>query len=56
MTPVQFEKFAEENEIFVEWLEVCVTDFNSGAYAVYLPDFNASVHSFNGDVVDVIEA
>jgi hypothetical protein len=48
MTPVQFEKFAEENNIFVEWMEVCVTNFNEGMYEVYLPEYDATIWSVDG--------
>jgi hypothetical protein len=40
MTPSQFESYCEANEIFTEWLDVCVSDFNLGFYNVTLSDYN----------------
>ena len=54
MTPVQFEKFAEENEIFVEWMEVCVSNFNEGMYEVYLPDYDSTIWSVNGGEIQIM--
>ncbi len=51
MTPVQFEKFAEENKIFVEWMEVCVTNFNEGMYEVYLPEYDSTIWSVDGSEI-----
>ena len=51
MTPVQFEKFAEENEIFVEWMEVCVTNLNEGMYEVYLPEYDSTLWSVDGSEI-----
>ena len=51
MTPAQFEKFAEENNIFVEWMEVCVTNFNEGMYEVYLPEYDATIWSVDGSEI-----
>jgi hypothetical protein len=51
MTPVQFEKFAEENEIFVEWMEVCVTNLNEGMYEVYLPEYDSTIWSVDGSEI-----
>jgi len=48
MTPVQFEKFAEDNKIFVEWMEVCVTNLNEGMYEVYLPEYDTTIWSVDG--------
>jgi len=51
MTPVQFEKFAEENNIFVEWMEVCVTNLNEGMYEVYLPEYDSTIWSVDGSEI-----
>jgi hypothetical protein len=51
MTPAQFEKFAEENKIFVEWMEVCVTNLNEGMYEVYLPEYEATIWSVDGSEI-----
>ena len=51
MTPVQFEKFAEENNIFVEWMEVCVTNLNEGMYEVYLPEYDSTLWSVDGSEI-----
>ena len=52
MTPKQFEAYAESNDIFTEWDEVCVTDFNSGVYSVVLPDHDIIVYSLDGDPIN----
>jgi hypothetical protein len=54
MNPVQFESYCEANEIFTEWLDVCVSDFNSGFYNVTLSDYNANVFA-TGDSPITIE-
>ena len=52
MYPVQFEAYCEKNDIFVEWLEVCVTDFNNGLYIVTLPDYNdANIFASDGSTI-----
>jgi len=51
MTPVQFEKFAEENEILVEWMEVCVSNLNEGMYEVYLPEYDSTIWSVDGSEI-----
>ncbi len=51
MTPVQFEKFAEENKISVEWMEVCVTNLNEGMYEVYLPEYDSTIWSVDGSEI-----
>lgn len=51
MTPNQFEAFAEQNDIFTEWIEVCPTDFNEGVYHSYLPDYDIAVSSLGGNPI-----
>jgi hypothetical protein len=52
MTPKQFEAYAEQNGIFLEWHEVCVSDFNSGVYSVALPDYDKAVYALNGGSIN----
>lgn len=54
MTPVQFETYCDNNGIQTEWLEVCVSDFNSGFYNVTLPDFNdTNVFASDGSAIEI---
>jgi hypothetical protein len=52
MTPKQFEAYTEQNDIFTEWDEVCVSDFNHGVYSVALPDYDKAVYSLNGAAIN----
>jgi hypothetical protein len=52
MTPKQFESYAEQNDIFLEWDEVCVSDFNHGVYSVALPEYDQIVYSLNGSPIN----
>jgi hypothetical protein len=55
MYPVQFEAYCEKNDIFVEWLEVCVTDFNNGLYIVTLPDYgDANIFASDGSTIQFL--
>lgn len=52
MNPVQFEAYCEKNNILVEWLEVCITDFNDGVYNVALSDYDdVSVFAVDGSTI-----
>ena len=37
---VDFNKFLDANDINNTWQEVCLTDFNDGAYHITLDDYN----------------
>ena len=52
MTPKQFEAYAESHGISIEWDDVCISDFNSGVYAVALPDYDKAVYSLNGEAIN----
>jgi hypothetical protein len=52
MTPKQFEAYAESNDIFLEWDDVCISDFNSGVYSVALPDYDKAVYAFDGEPIN----
>ena len=54
MNPVQFEAYCETNGIFVEWLDVTLTDLNDGFYNVTLPDYNyAEVFASDGSPIEI---
>jgi hypothetical protein len=54
MSPVQFEAYCEANKIFIEWLDVTITDFNDGWYNVILPYYNdANVTAFDGSAIKI---
>ncbi len=52
MQPKQFEAYAEQNAIFLEWDEVGVSDFNQGVYSVALPDYDKAVYAFDGEPIN----
>ena len=53
MNPVQFEAYCEANGIFIEWLDVTLTDFNDGFYNVILPDYdNVEVFASDGSAIE----
>jgi len=52
MRPKQFEAYAESNDIFTEWDEVCITDFNSGTYSVVLPEYDQIVYAIDGSPIN----
>jgi hypothetical protein len=54
MNPVQFEKFAEKNKIFVEWMEICVSNPNEGMYEVYLPQYDSTIWSMDGGEIQIL--
>ena len=54
MTPVEFENFADDNGIEVEWLDVTLSDYNDGFYNATLPQYNgADVFSLNGSPIEI---
>ena len=53
MSPVEFEAYCDHTQIQIEWLEVCLTDFNDGLYIVSLPAYNdVNVFALNGSAID----
>ena len=48
---VGFNKFVEENEIEVEYLEYNVGDENDGVYEVYLFEFDTTIVYINGNYI-----
>ena len=52
MNPVQFESYCETNGIYIEWLDVTLTDLNDGFYNVILPDYDdAEVFASDGEAI-----
>jgi hypothetical protein len=45
---VAFEEYCTENGIFVEWLDVTLTNFNEEYYNVYLPNYAVGVMYYDG--------
>jgi hypothetical protein len=55
MTPIEFENFADDNGIEVEWLEVCLTNYNDGLYHATLPQYgDAYVEAVDGSNITII--
>jgi hypothetical protein len=55
MTPIEFEDFADNNGIEVEWMEVCLTNYNDGLYQATLPQYgDAYVEAVDGSNITVI--
>ena len=48
---VGFNKFVEENEIEVEYLEYKVGDENDGVYEVYLFEFDTTIVYISGNYI-----
>ena len=48
---VGFNKFVEENEIEVEYLQYNVGDENDGVYEVYLFEFDTTILYINGNYI-----
>jgi len=54
MTPIEFENFADDNGIEVEWLDVCLSDYNYGFYNATLPQYNgADVFANDGSPIEI---
>ena len=52
MNPIQFEAYCEANGIFIEWLDVTLTDLNDGFYNVILPDYDdMEVFAIDGSAI-----
>ncbi len=55
MTPIEFEDFADNNGIEVEWMEVCLTNYNDGLYHATLPQYgDAYVEAVDGSNITII--
>jgi hypothetical protein len=55
MNPIEFEDFADNNGIEVEWLEQCFTNYNDGIYQATLPQYgDAHVEAVDGSDITVI--
>ena len=48
---VGFDKFVEENEIEVDYLQYTVGDENDGIYEVYLFEFDTTIVYINGNYI-----
>lgn len=48
---VGFDKFVEENEIEVDYLQYTVGDENDGIYEVYLFEFDTTILYINGNYI-----
>jgi len=48
---VGFDKFVEENEIEVEYLQYTVANENDGIYEVYLFEFDTTILYINGNYI-----
>ena len=54
MTPIEFENFTDSNGIEVEWLEVCVSNYNEGMYNATLPQYEyVNVFAMNGSPIEI---
>ena len=52
-TAVHFEEWCGNNKIFVDWLDVTLTNLNDGYYNVYLPNYATSVMFYNGKLQEI---
>jgi hypothetical protein len=52
-TAVEFDKWCDENKVFVEWLDVTLTNLNDGDYNVYLPNYAIGVQFYNGKLEEI---
>ena len=48
---VQFEEWCGDNKIFVEWLDVTLTDYNDGYYNILLDD-GTNVCFIDGEFIE----
>ena len=54
MNPVEFEAYCKNNNIFIEWMDVTITNFNDGVYNVVLSDYDdANVFAMDGEAVEI---
>lgn len=51
MDAAEFQKFLDDNNIFHEWVEVNVGDYNNGVYDVYLIDLDMPVRYISGKYI-----
>jgi hypothetical protein len=47
-TAVEFDAWCDENKVFVEWLDVTLTNMNDEYYNVYLPNYAVGVTFYDG--------
>jgi len=52
---VTFEKWCEENKIDVNWLDVCLTNYNNDYYNVDLPKYSLNVCYYGGELDEINE-
>ena len=52
---VGFDKFCEDNNIEVSWLDVSLEDYNREYYNVELPAYGLEISYYNGVFEEVIE-
>lgn len=50
---VEFDKWCDENKVFVEWLDVTLTNLNDGYYNVYLPNYAIGVQFYDGVLEEI---
>ena len=50
---VEFDGWCDKNKVFVEWLDVTLTDFNDGYYNVYLPNYAIGVQFYDGVLEEI---
>jgi DNA-binding phage protein len=54
MTPIEFENFADDNGIEVEWLDVTLSNYNDGFYNAILPQYEyVSVFASDGSSIEI---
>ena len=51
MDAADFQQFLDDNNIFHEWAEVNVGDYNDGIYDVYLIDLDMPVRYISGKYI-----
>ena len=51
----EFEKYCVENKIVVDWLDVCLTNFDEDYYNVQLPKYGLDIQYYNGVLEGIIE-
>jgi hypothetical protein len=50
---VAFEKWCDENKIYISWLDVNLMDYNEDYYNVYLPNYAVNVLYYNGKLEEI---
>jgi hypothetical protein len=51
----EFERYCNDNNIPVIWLDVCLTNLNEDYYNVDLPDHGLSVTYYDGELEEIME-